>query len=272
MAKPGHLLTAFMDRLSQQSIEFSRRDAKALRKRLDMAAMRGVKFIGPKAATLDKRAPMVLSDLRPPYPVTVLEGELFDVGGVDVLIIARDTGEYVELNFLTHTDRDIRDVFTDVGEWIIGPLTCRISYGDGSIHEPYNIDVKVLLPDQMKDRATHRLDSYQALLRFYIAVCQILANNHVETLDIEPDAKENRVRRIKGKAPLFTYKTLVIGDAKPKVKTRKGSGTHASPRSHLRRGHYRTGKNGNRYWVSAAFVNGAPGFVHKDYELRIGAQ
>ena len=29
---------------------------------------------------------------------------------------------------------------------------------------------------------------------------------------------------------------------------------------------------GNRYWVSAAFVNGAPGFVHKDYELRIGAQ
>lgn len=272
MAKPGHLLTAFMDRLRQQSIEFSRRDLKALRKRLDMAAMRGVKFIGPKAATVDKSKPMVLSDLRPPYPVTVLEGELFDVGGVDVLIIARDTGEYVELNFLTHTDKDIRDVFTDVGEWIVAPLTCRIPYGDGSMHEPYNIDVKVLLPDQMKDRATYGLDSYQELLRFYVAVCQILANNHVETFDIEPDAKENRVRRIKGNAPLFTYKTLVIGDPKPQIKVHKG-GTHASPRAHLRRGHYRTGKNGNRFWVSAAFVNGStPGFVHKDYKLKLGAQ
>lgn len=30
---------------------------------------------------------------------------------------------------------------------------------------------------------------------------------------------------------------------------------------------------GDRYWVSAAFVNGStPGFVHKDYELKLGAQ
>lgn len=268
MPRPGQLLTASIDAMRRSSA-FSRSDLKALLKRLDMAATRGVKFIGPKAATLDKRKPMLVSDLRPPYPVTVLEGELFDVGGVAALIVARDTDEGVELNFLTHTADDIRDVFTDLGEWIVAPLVCRIPYTDASMHEPYHMDVKILLRDYARDNLQERglgLDSYKPLIQFYAAVCQLLANHNVETQDIEPDAKENRSRKIRGKAPLFTYKTLVIGSAKKRQ--RVGSGTHASPRSHLRRGYYRTSKKGVRHWVQACVVKGeTPGFVHKDYRI-----
>lgn len=271
MPKPGQLLTASIDAM-RRSKEFSHADRKALLKRLDMGALRGVKFIGPKAATLDTRKPMTLSDMRPPYPVTVLEGELFDVGGVAALIIARDTDEGVELNFLTHTTDDVRDVFTNVGEWIVAPLLCRIPYSEASAHEYYEMDVQILLKDYAQDNERVRdqtLDSYKPLIRFYAAVCQLLANHHVETQDVEPDAKENRVRRVRGRAPLYTYKTLVIG--KPKRRQRVGSGTHASPRSHLRRGYYRTSKKGVRHWVQACMVKGeTPGFVHKDYRVEGG--
>lgn len=268
MPKPGQLLTASIDAMRRSSA-FSRSDRKALLKRLDMAATRGVKFIGPRAATLDKSKPMLVSDLRPPYPVTVLEGDLFDVGGIGALIVASDTDEGVELSFLTNTADDVRDVFTNVGEWIVAPLICRIPYSDASIHDPYHMDVQVFLQDYVRDNLTdigRRLDSYTPLIRFYAAVCQILATNHVELTDVEPNAKANRSRKIRGKAPLFTYKTLVIGAAKKRIGT--GGGTHASPRSHLRRGFYRTSKNGTRHWVKATMVKGdTPGFVHKDYRV-----
>jgi hypothetical protein len=267
MAKPGHLLTAFMDTM-KRTRSISPTDVKAMRKRVDMAATRGVKFICPDMPLLDRNTLMRFADLRPPYPVTVFEGPM--VPGAVAIVIARDTGDSVELNFIAHTEPGTETVSGGTGGWFAGPLLFRIPYCENSMHDFGHVQVKALLRDQV-DALDLDLGSNKPFIRFYASICHTLANNYVETEDTEPDAKENRVRRIKGKAPLFTYKTLVIGEPKPKIKTGKG-GTHASPRSHLRRGHYRTGKNGNRYWVSAAFVNGAPGFVHKDYELKIGAQ
>lgn len=270
MPKPGQLLTASIDAMRRKG-PFSHADRKALLQRLDMGALRGVKFIGPKAVTLDPTKPMLLSDMRPPYPVTVLEGELFDVGNnldVSVLVIARDTGEHVELNFLARASDDAADLFFVSKGWMVGPLIIRIAYSDASAHAQYDVDVKILLRDEMAGRELG-LESYKPVVRFYAAVCQLLANHHVETQDVEPDDKENRSRKLRGKAPLFTYKTLVIG--KPKRRQRVGSGTHASPRSHLRRGYYRTSKKGVRHWVQACMVKGeTPGFVHKDYRVEGG--
>jgi hypothetical protein len=97
-----------------------------------------------------------------------------------------------------------------------------------------------------------------------------LTNHNVTTEDIEPDAKAARSRRIRGKAPLYTYKTLTIGAPKARQVVR-GGGTHASPRSHLRRGFYRTSPKGVRHWVNATMVMGeTPGFVHKDYQVEGG--
>jgi hypothetical protein len=84
--------------------------------------------------------------------------------------------------------------------------------------------------------------------------------------DVEPDAKLNKMRRARGKTPLFTYKTLIIG--RKKRKSQLLGGTHASPRSHLRRGYYRTSPKGIRHWVQPCMVKGeTEGFVHKDYRV-----
>lgn len=264
MPKPGQILTACIDAM-RHSTEFSHGDRKALLKRLDMAATRGVKFTSPKTLTFDRDKPVLLSDLRPPYPVTVLEGRLFGDDGFNALVIARDTGEAVELNFVTHVDNDWQSI---VKGWLVAPMTCRILYSDSPMHEPCDVESKPLLPDRLREVVPdHTFSGFRPLIWLYAAVCQILANHEVELQDVLPDAKEARSRKIRGKAPLFTYKTLVIGAPKKRAVERSG-GTHASPRSHLRRGYYRTSKKGVRHWVQACMVKGeTPGFVHKDYHI-----
>lgn len=109
-------------------------------------------------------------------------------------------------------------------------------------------------------------DDASFLLRGYFHLCAALGKYDVTYADIEPDKAKNQFRRARGKAPLFTYKVLTIG--KKKRKSRHLGGTHASPRSHLRRGHYRTSPKGVRYWVQPCMVKGeTDGFVHKDYRV-----
>jgi hypothetical protein len=94
----------------------------------------------------------------------------------------------------------------------------------------------------------------------------VVHNYHLTTEDIAASERLNRKRAKQGKAPLFAYKVLTIG--KKKRKSAHRGGTHASPRSHLRRGYYRTSKNGVKHWVQPCMVKGeTPGFVHKDYKV-----
>ena len=266
MIRPGNLLTSFMDTM-KQTRSISSNDIKAMRKRVDMAATRGVKFICPDIPLLDRNTPMRFEDLRPPYPVTVIEGQV--VPGAVAIVIARDTGDAVELNFIAHTDPGMEKVSDGKGGWFAGPLLFRLPYGEASMHEPYEMEAKILLRDQV-DEDNLAIESNKPFVRFYASVCQILANNHVSTEDVEPDAKESRMRRIRGKGPLYTYKTLVIGAPKAR-QGRGGTGTHASPRTHLRRGFYRTSPKGVRHWVNATMVKGeTPGFVHKEYQIQQG--
>lgn len=88
--------------------------------------------------------------------------------------------------------------------------------------------------------------------------------SNVHRQEHAPDAKLQKARAKRGKAPLFSYWTLQLngknegGDDK--------SGTHATPRVHLRRGHPRQYAPGKWTWVQAHAVgNRAAGMVHKDY-------
>lgn len=264
--RPGHLLTELIDVISKTHKEIAG-NSKALRALLHTATYRGIKFIGPRGRRIDHDTPMIASDLRPPYPVTVLEGYAFSGDAVSSLIIARDTGDHVELNFMCHSSSAVLAAVPDLSEWVIAPVTCCIAYDDTPLVRRFEAKLKPFLAHPMTTHGGEAAESYEAFLHYYVAVCQLLANHHVETQDIEPDAKAARWRRLRGKAPLFTYKTLVIGEAKRRGHGTRG-GTHASPRSHLRRGFYRTSKNGVRHWVSATMVKGdTPGFVHKDYQI-----
>ena len=77
----------------------------------------------------------------------------------------------------------------------------------------------------------------------------------------------NRKRASKGKSPIaFDWHTVEIG---PKaIKNAPQGGTHASPRLHDRRGHWRSLKSGRQVWVKACKVGDASkGVVFKDYQL-----
>ena len=80
----------------------------------------------------------------------------------------------------------------------------------------------------------------------------------------------NRKRMMKGKRPLFVWHTVTIGP-RPEPQGSKG-GTHASPRLHDRRGHWRTTASGKRVWVRDCKVGDASkGVVFKDYKIKEAA-
>jgi hypothetical protein len=83
-----------------------------------------------------------------------------------------------------------------------------------------------------------------------------------------PTKRANHAKRIRqGKAPFYDWNTIVIEPPQPKVPPQ--GGTHASPRWHERRGHWRSIKNNKRVWVRNCQVgNKAKGAVFHDYVVK----
>lgn len=81
----------------------------------------------------------------------------------------------------------------------------------------------------------------------------------------------NERRAAKGKAPLvYSWRTVTIEP--PARRGDHQGGTHASPRWHQRRGHWRTLANGRRVWVRDCTVGDASkGAVWKDYRATCDA-
>lgn len=90
------------------------------------------------------------------------------------------------------------------------------------------------------------------------------ANAYQPTVKLHP---ANQSRITKGKPPLFfSWKTVVVAPRKPSSPLQ--GGTHASPRAHDRRGHWRLHPSGKRVWVKSCRVGDAGlGAVFKDYKL-----
>jgi hypothetical protein len=79
------------------------------------------------------------------------------------------------------------------------------------------------------------------------------------------DIRVNRKKLSKKKAPLIEFRLVKIEPTKPQLPTLP-HGTHASPRQHWRRGHWRTCKSGKRVFISPMLVGDeANGKIIKDY-------
>ena len=95
----------------------------------------------------------------------------------------------------------------------------------------------------------------------------------IESLDVapvtgyKPNKRANFEKKIRqGKTPSYDWTTVVIEPSKPKNEPL--GGTHASPRWHERRGHWRNTPRGKRVWVKNCEVgNKALGAVFHDYKL-----
>ena len=102
-------------------------------------------------------------------------------------------------------------------------------------------------------------------------VCAVLAKLSEGGQAYKPTPQKtfiNRKRAAKGKPALtFDWHTVEIGPKAIKIEAQ--GGTHASPRLHDRRGHWRTYPSGKKGWVKACKVGDASkGVVFKDYEVK----
>lgn len=118
-----------------------------------------------------------------------------------------------------------------------------------------NIRDPGVIPDQM-----------ELVSRFLSAIncVNITSSEHI------PPDKLQKARKKRGKLPLFSYRTLHIDlDRNASKSAGTGSGSHASPRLHLRRGHARQLSPGKYCWVRACVVgNKDAGIVHKEYKVK----
>jgi hypothetical protein len=103
-------------------------------------------------------------------------------------------------------------------------------------------------------------------------MCSILAMFYA-SLDTRVQAyvptphKANVSRAKRGLKPLYDWRTIVIEPSQ--VKQKPQGGTHASPRRHQARGHWRTYQSGKRGWVRECFRGDASkGAVFKDYQIK----
>jgi hypothetical protein len=98
-------------------------------------------------------------------------------------------------------------------------------------------------------------------------LCVLLACRNVTTEVIPAPVRLNKARIAKGKLPLPDYHVLTIKLAEHQRRRSSGPNSHASPRTHLRRGHVRHLAT-RPVWVSPSVVNPGNGWVGKGYELR----
>jgi hypothetical protein len=286
--QPGQFLTEYLDAWPKVKRYVIREDWEAAQEFNASARRDGILFALPYGGILRERRMEKPYDfdgdiLRPPYPVCVFEF----VGDHDAnvpdenrsskrILVAYDRGNYVELMAVAHRDID--------GRWMPPPVLFQLPYAEKRLFQmspdvgmkstarivPYmlNTCAHMLLAcgeDMAKFKSTMAYDFGDELWA-YLDFCRSINENEVTFEDVEPDKAKNQFRRARGKVPLFAYKVLTIG--KKKRKSRHLGGTHASPRSHLRRGHYRTSPKGVRYWVQPCMVKGeTDGFVHKDYRV-----
>ena len=98
-------------------------------------------------------------------------------------------------------------------------------------------------------------------------LCCLLACRNLTTERVEPSPALNKRRAERGKLPLRAFNVVVVRMDETRRVGARGAHDHASPRSHLRRGHIRRLEKGV-VWVSQCVINPGNGWVGKRYELR----
>ena len=97
------------------------------------------------------------------------------------------------------------------------------------------------------------------------AVCAMNCQNVKTSLAQTAPRKASDKTKVKH---LFEYHYLTLEPYKEQLISGSKGGTHASPVSHLRMGHFRHFKNGTSVWINAVQVNKDKDFVDKGYTLR----
>lgn len=96
-----------------------------------------------------------------------------------------------------------------------------------------------------------------------------LSCQNVKTERDEPSAFLQKERKKAKKPPLFSFHYLTVSGSQVGAERGEGTGQgHASPRTHLRRGHIRRLSDERTTWVNEAIINPGNGFADKVYNAR----
>ncbi len=142
------------------------------------------------------------------------------------------------------------------------------------INRDFSKTYHAFISDELADSAALTDDQGEDLAGNSTAMIYImhsLINARGVEIRTEPaPVKLNRKRVQKNKPPLYEHRTINIGGYSSSGRVLGVGATHASPRSHWRRGHIRTIHQGTphqkRIAIPACLING-PGFISKDYEI-----
>ena len=243
-----------------------------------------VHFEVDKAALEPDQSKPIPDTLRLPYENITLR-----IGDDDWLIVASNYAFSVTYDDDNAETGTVEDAYRD------GLIVVRVVLRDGktSTQVPYNayiahkavvkvnednghrtipFEVVKSVPHEDQGEVTETLKQFTSqcaanLLRFL----HRLATTHTEEVIQQASPKNNR-RILDGKLPIWEVKTLVLKTPVTRTVSEYQGGTHASPRQHIRRGHYRHYKSGKIAWVRDCIVGSLEkGFVHKDYRVEPAA-
>ena len=224
---------------------------------------RGLSFLLPDGGVVLDSGLLGIThkDISLPFPITLVSSP--NIEGHDFLTVA----------FEFKTDDKIRvAVFfkTNKSAWILIPII-----GFFEKHTPisrinknpsYLVNYSYPLSEEVGN-----IEFWQNMMSFGIyglfELLEALSCKNVEQTIIQKcDVALNARRVNKGKLPLYEERILTI-----KVNAKQGTGTrtgtHESPRQHLRRGHIRRLESGN-IWVNACVVGSSEkGVIKKSYNV-----
>lgn len=169
-------------------------------------------------------------------------------------------------------DRLCVDSINHYGDWELSPILMTID----STKDWFNmkgISVMEWIPRKMENKDTEQKSNeyefIQSQAYHFFEFIEALSCTNVEQT-IHQQASLNNAQRIKShKLPIYETKVLTIKASEKSASNGKigYTGTHASPRQHLRRGHIRRLENGN-IWVNSCVVGDKEkGVIKKSYNV-----
>lgn len=245
-----------------------------------------VKFFVPDRSINDGRRVSILKRDAPleqfadligsPYPVwSVVYRTNGEEGYADHrVLLVRDAGSHLSVEVAGRVRRQSPSL--DGQEWMYLAGAAHFKKQDPTIFEAIpggrNLSIMFHWPSSQNAPSNRDLSemAQEAITDCFVVVETLILlgiENGVKR-EVKQNDSVNRRRATKGKRRLFDYWVLdVPGD--PAAADGPASGSHASPRFHLRRGHLRRLSSGAATWVRATTVGKASGgVVAKDYSVR----
>lgn len=103
--------------------------------------------------------------------------------------------------------------------------------------------------------------------QFILAMLTLLNCRKSIVVTERENQKVNKLRRLKGKIPYFSHKTIQLKLSNEEREVYKKTGSKGTSRAHLVRGHFKVRKTGVFRWVQHVRGDRAKGWIDKDYEV-----